>query len=54
MNMKIYSKLSSHEWPNNSLLASKCAKVYRDFKKGKDISEYEFGPTKAQQILARI
>lgn len=54
MNTKIYSKLSSHEWPNTSLLAKKCANIYKDFKKGKDISEYEYGPTKAQQVMARI
>lgn len=31
MNTKIYSKLKSNEWPNNALLAAKCARVYKDY-----------------------
>lgn len=43
MGIKIYSKIESLVWPNNTLLAQKCLRVYNDYVQGNDITQYQFG-----------
>ena len=42
MGVRLYSKIESLQWPNNTLLTQKCLNAYNDYLAGQDIRKYEF------------
>lgn len=42
MGFRLYSKITTRLWPNNSLVALKCARAWNDYVQGNDLSQYEY------------
>ena len=42
MDVLIFSKLLTHQWPNIINVAQKCVSAYNSYLRGEDIKEYEF------------
>ena len=43
MDVLIFSKLLTHQWPNIIHVAQKCISAYNSYYKGEDIKDYELG-----------
>lgn len=44
MGVRVYSKILSKTWPNNTLLLAKCVRAWDDYKSGSPIGSYEYVP----------
>ena len=50
MGVRVFSKIDSLVWPNCTLLAQKCAKMYAEYCNGDKISHYEYRAPQRQQM----